>query len=1249
MQLFRVELFAHQTRSPKLRLFGPDGKQVAERTLPEDSAEWIQQTMAEYSKPSPNLNQIGRRLYEWLDDSAHRWFSKMGPATAGLSLHLQFQSELKDLPWELLSDHAAPLCGQANRSFALVRRVGDSSTQISIANRPLRVLFMASSPQNTVPVLAFEDEERIILAAAGKQPLELVVEESGSLNGLRERLEWAGPGFFDVIHLTGHADLLDVGPRMLMEDDVGERKDASANDIANALKGYWPRLLFLSGCKTGMAGANQAFPSLADALVTAGAPAVLAWGQPVGDNAASLLAGHLYHRLAIGSPIDEAVALARFEVFHAKLNAWHQLRMYADATPVAPIVSVPSSPGRLPLRVRSATDEFLDAGAQTKICSRDQFVGRRRLIQRSLKTLRSVQGDADYSEGLILHGMGGLGKSSTAARLCERMSGFDRFVWVGRLDEAQLLRVFGDRIEDAAAIAELNETRLPLSTRLKKLLLGYLLTRPALFVFDDFEQNAELDEEQHPRFDHQQCMMVNPGASSIMEALRKAIRESNTQSRLVVTCRYDLPGFPQLHREPLDGLKQAELDKKLKRLGSFAARVDDDPIRKRAVELSGGNPRLLEQLNCILADEQTDREKIFHAMEQTTEEFREGVLLRALLDQQHPDARRLLARLSVFRLPVREGVTAQLAGDTELQPHFDRLVRVGLLEKIPGHSQYEYLVPSLIEPLLSAELTEDQWQEAYWTGTAALNADWQIGEQSLLKGFELHRLSLLAKNAEIASTVGDQIATHLLSTSRFREALLLCEVTRSLTENFRIVHSQARAEHALGQTDVARDHYEHALATCPAIDLSDNDVQGLRAAIVHNLASLCNQQGDVDRAMKLWQESLEILDKIGDVRGKAATLHSMAGVIAQQGDVDRAMKLWQESLELMDKIGDVRGKAATLNNMAGVIAQQGDVDRAMTLWQESLELMDKIGDVQGKAATLHNMAGVIAQQGDVDRAMTLWQESLELMDKIGDVQGKAATLANMAGVIAQQGDVDRAMKLWQESLELKEKIGDVQGKAATLHNMAGVIAQQGDVDRAMTLWQESLEIDESIGNVQGKAATLANMAWAAGQNGDRVQELELNFQAARALADIRAWPDLIIVLGNLGSGESPQAICFLAQALWLLLRTTAPIDKSVFTAARLLQKIGPDSEHGPSVAAAAVYFAATRGEAHPKKDELQDLAFRMLSACAQARNLTQEQLETWVASEGLLDSSRWLPRLEGSLAHLVGDEKNWLFDRSVFR
>jgi hypothetical protein len=47
-----------------------------------------------------------------------------------------------------------------------------------------------------------------------------------------------------------------------------------------------------------------------------------------------------------------------------------------------------------------------------------------------------------------------------------------------------------------------------------------------------------------------------------------------------------------------------------------------------------------------------------------------------------------------------------------------------------------------------------------------------------------------------------------------------------------------------------------------------NKVKRERASIVHNLAGLCQQQGDAARAMQLWQESLELKDKIGDVKGK---------------------------------------------------------------------------------------------------------------------------------------------------------------------------------------------------------------------------------------------------------------------------------------------------------------------------------------------------------------------------------------------
>lgn len=54
------------------------------------------------------------------------------------------------------------------------------------------------------------------------------------------------------------------------------------------------------------------------------------------------------------------------------------------------------------------------------------------------------------------------------------------------------------------------------------------------------------------------------------------------------------------------------------------------------------------------------------------------------------------------------------------------------------------------------------------------------------------------------------------------------------------------------------------------------------------------------------------------------TLNNMAGVIADQGDIEQALQLWNQSLELCERIGDVQGKAATLANMAYIAGETGD-------------------------------------------------------------------------------------------------------------------------------------------------------------------------------------------------------------------------------------------------------------------------------------------------------------------------------------
>ncbi|MEH1905658.1 MAG: tetratricopeptide repeat protein, partial [Nostoc sp.] len=202
----------------------------------------------------------------------------------------------------------------------------------------------------------------------------------------------------------------------------------------------------------------------------------------------------------------------------------------------------------------------------------------------------------------------------------------------------------------------------------------------------------------------------------------------------------------------------------------------------------------------------------------------------------------------------------------------------------------------------------------------------------------------------------------------------------------------------------------------------------------------------------LYEQSLEISEQIGDVKGKATTLNNMALVIAQQGDIPRASALYEQSLEISEQIGDVKGKATTLNNMALVIAQQGDIPRAIALYEQSLEISEQIGDVKGKAAAFYNMAQVIAQQGDIPRAIALYEQSLEIKEQIGNVQGKAATLGNMAYIAGKTGDKARQLELNLQAVSALTQVRAYSDLVTVLSNLGVVDESNSLVYLAQAIW-----------------------------------------------------------------------------------------------------------------------------------------------------------------------------------------------------
>jgi tetratricopeptide (TPR) repeat protein len=277
--------------------------------------------------------------------------------------------------------------------------------------------------------------------------------------------------------------------------------------------------------------------------------------------------------------------------------------------------------------------------------------------------------------------------------------------------------------------------------------------------------------------------------------------------------------------------------------------------------------------------------------------------------------------------------------------------------------------------------------------------------------------------------------------------------------------------------------------------------------ILNELGVLYRSQGDVVKAEQRFQDALAQITDEPELLSIKASLFSELGYLYDDlGKPEEAIALYEQSLELQERIGNVQGKAAALNNLASIYANQGQVEKAITLYQQSLELAERIGDVKTKAATLHCMAIIYANQGEMEQAITLCEQSIEIEDRIGNVQGKAATLHQLAGIYANQGDVEKAILLYQQSLELKDRIGNVQGKAATLHQLAGIYADQGEVEKAIALYQQSIEIEERIGNVQGKAATLVNMAQLLAMQGDFNRAIKYTHESLGILTRLKS-PD----------------------------------------------------------------------------------------------------------------------------------------------
>ncbi|MBF0606841.1 MAG: CHAT domain-containing protein [Magnetococcales bacterium] len=647
-------------------------------------------------------SDLGMRLYNILDRAGTLKQLVKAARVTGKHTNICIQTpyDLTPLPFELFNNGSFIVLTYNVHVIRLVERRGELSPVVS-RREPLRMLFMACSPVDlhVVRVLTFENEEERIYSSVSNYSIDMKVEDTGSLAGLKETN--IAVGGFDIIHITGHVGFdKDMGAVLYMEDEIGKLQMVSPAMLWDAIEYYSPRALFISGCSTGSAYEKESSESFAYMMAQKGVRWVLGWGLPVSDEGSALVAAEVYRCLSVGKGIDYAVQSAR-RLVEGSYHPWPLLRLFGDASPIVPLVAAglpikPANPVKAKHRtLKDSNVRVLESG----------FVGRRRSVQRGVGVLRG----ADDKYGLLVRGPAGIGKSCLVGKLVERFKDKELVVFHGVVSEADVivkLRRLFDQMRNRCGL-EIMKADIPYEDKLKDLFRGVFKNEiPTIIYFDDFEQNLDRhDNEYH----------VKDEIKAVIRPFLEAFDWAEGRSNVVISSRY--PFILEHEGENLPATKLvdialmsfygADLGKKTRELESIA----QSKHAALYLEYGGGNPRLLEWLNVIARDEaKYDLPTLEAKLRERKGEFIDYYLADVIATTEGDEFNKFIQKATVYREPVGATAFAGFGGDQFL----DTAVDLTLIEREDlGRGEFVYWVTPVIRESMWDKLTPDEMFEMH--------------------------------------------------------------------------------------------------------------------------------------------------------------------------------------------------------------------------------------------------------------------------------------------------------------------------------------------------------------------------------------------------------------------------------------------------------------------------------------------------------------------------------------------------------
>ena len=879
---------------------------------------------------------------------------------------------LINLPFEMVLPLLfPPKLGEAKKSlainnFGLVRTKITSLESFKMQGNhataaPLKMLFITALPENTSErnkMLQIEEEQTRLIQSIGaleatgdKQP-KIVIEflENASLDELDKALKARQ---HDIVHISGHGAYHAAENKgvLYFENQDGDEEQASGAALGETLRQHaCVKLLILSACETAIAGSEGGVTEQAAAF---GVPSIVAMRFAVTDEGAKVFTTELYTQLANRLSLTRALAYAR-EALHQDIV---QRREQAPQIPhiaewFTPVVYQNQSVGALidTTQPYHLPDNFYPLSSflktkQSRLIG-EGFIGRKRYLIQMRQAFRA-------GRHICLHGLGGLGKTTLAEAFAHNYASHQSgdvivFRNGNQINEKFILDEILARLEESNAPkstirqlkARLDDPQTDVLDKLQLLIDNYLNGRKTILIFDNVE-----DVQTDAGGAYQRSI----GSESLSAFLRHLCENTTTNCHILFTTRYKIENLADVVEHlALDKMGYAEQY----RLLNYSQILRGIPLQDRddVYKRLDGHPRGYEYLEALLKKDKTFS---WQQVSKAEADVFENLLLAKVYERLTEREKAIFQMISVFIARTPLAALAAVSGENEAD---------------------------LLPVLQSLQ-------------------DWSLCFLEKEGRFEVHRLT--------REWMGENVIPPVKIKEWALKAGGYFRIDASSYEGIELSISYFEIAEAWFEFSnlslYLQDHYQLIGFNQKAFELNwgvlEKDIDAKTNAHAYNaLGHIYKLRGNLDEALKLYEQSLIINQQIGDYAGEGEGLNNLASIAAVKADYEAAIRYSEMGLVVMRKIGDLQGEGAILNNLGQIYTDKSDYNSALSHLERGLTIMRQIGDIKGESGTLNNLALIAYHKGDYDKALNYYEQSYTIQKEIRSLKSMGIILNNISQI-----------------------------------------------------------------------------------------------------------------------------------------------------------------------------------------------------------------------------------------------------------